>query len=89
VPKRGEMARSLKPIDTAYRSSAPLDDATEYNNQYVKKWVPPCPVPLIEGGADIGYSFKHHDGDHKWFDFIHNENHERFKSGKMYGALVR
>jgi hypothetical protein len=90
VPKKGEMARSLKPIDTPYRSLAPMDDATEYNKEYIKKWVPPCPVPIIEGGTDIGYVYRDQDDvGHKWYDFVANQNYERFKSGKMYGTLVK
>jgi hypothetical protein len=90
VPKKGEQARSLKPVDTGYRSNAPLDDATEYNKEYIKKYVPPCPVPLIEGGHDIGYQQSHQDDvGHKWYDFQSNSNHELFKTGKIYGTLVK
>jgi len=90
VPKKGEMAKSLKPIDTGYRSNAPLDDATEYNKEFIKKYVPPCPVPFVESGQDVGFAYSHQDDvGHKWHDFVANAAHEQFKSGKLHGVLVK
>ena len=63
------MTRSLKPADVGYASGAPLDDNTEYRNEYTKKKADRCPVPLIEAGSDVRYTFREQDDvGHKWYE---------------------
>lgn len=70
IPHPTEKTRSLKPVDLGYSSNAPLEDGTEYKKEYTRKYVPPCPVPIIESGVDIGYTYRDQDDvGHKWYDF--------------------
>jgi len=63
------MTRSLKPVDLGYSSGAPLDDNTEYRNEYYKKQAERCPVPFIEAGSDTRYAFREQDDvGHKWYE---------------------
>lgn len=69
IPHQATKALSMKPADVGFRSSAPLEDGTEYKKEYTRKHVPPCPVPLIEAGHDVGYTFRDQDHvGHKWYD---------------------
>lgn len=69
VQHQGTKAASMKPIDLGYSSNAPLEDGTEYKKEFTKKWVPPCPIPLLESGQDIGYTYREQDTvGHKWYD---------------------
>lgn len=60
---------SMKPPERAMVSCAPLDDNTEYRNEYTKKYVPPCPAGVLQAGGNIGYQFKEQDAiGHKWYE---------------------
>jgi len=68
------MTRSLKPVDYGYTSGAPLDDNTEYRNEYYKKHAERCPVPFIEAGSDTRYTFREQDDvGHKWYELQGND----------------
>jgi len=74
IPHQMSMTRSLKPVDLGYSSGAPLDDNTEYRNEYYKKQAERCPVPFIEAGSDTRYAFREQDEvGHKWYEMQSNE----------------
>jgi len=63
------LTRSVKPVDLGYSSGAPLDDNTEYRNEYYRKQAERCPVPFIEAGSDMRYAFREQDDlGHKWYE---------------------
>jgi len=69
------MTRSLKPVDLGYSSGAPLDDNTEYRNEYTRKRAELCPVPFVEAGADSRYAFREQDDvGHKWYEMQYSSD---------------
>lgn len=63
------MTRSLKPADLGYSSNAPLEDGTEYRQEYTRKQVSPCPAILIQAGSAPEYTFREQDEvGHKWYE---------------------
>jgi hypothetical protein len=68
IQHKSAPVRSLKPTDAGYQSGAPFEGSTEYNNEYIKKAVPPCPVTVINSGGNAGYTFENQDDiGHKWY----------------------
>ena len=69
IPHAMSLTRSLKPADVGYTSGAPLDDNTEYRNEYTRKQADRCPVPMIEAGTTTRYEFREQDDiGHKWYE---------------------
>ena len=47
IPHEAGPLKSFKPDGTAYRSSAPFDDATMYRTEFTPKEIEPCPATLL------------------------------------------
>jgi hypothetical protein len=64
------LTRSLKPLDPGVSSNVPLDDGTEYKQEYTFKLPPPCPSDaLMAGRTDTGFTFKEQDElGHRWYE---------------------
>lgn len=70
VDHRAPPRPSMKPVERPMVSEAPLQDATEYRNEFTKKYVAPCAAAVIQaGGMNTGYVFKEQDAvGHKWYE---------------------
>jgi hypothetical protein len=64
------LTRSLKPLDPGIASNVPLDQDTEYKQEYKFKLLPPCPSDAIMAGrTDTGFTFKEQDElGHRWYE---------------------
>ena len=71
IPYQMSLTRSLKPVDLGYSSGAPLDDCTEYRDEYYKKKADRCPVPFVEAGTDTRYTFREQDDVGHKLSLIH------------------
>ena len=65
------MTRSLKPVDLGYSSNAPIDDFTEYRNQYTAKKMDSCLArKLLHANDPAEHGFELHEKDdrgHVWY----------------------